>query len=113
MPVILGGVPAVVYPLLEAPPLRSYPGYSAALGAFPSLTAGHLHVISIERIDGSPEQGDRYVYDLRLTNGCRVCDTGYVARLALDFDADGTFISAVPLNIVCRPLQTRPTCVAS
>jgi len=103
-PVILGGTPAVIYPLAESGriPLNLYTGYTTAKSAFPNLSALGLDGIALEQVVTSPEAGDRFRYNLALVNLCRACNSGYVARFAVDFDDTGSFIGVGALNIVCR-----------
>jgi hypothetical protein len=41
----------------------------------------------------------RFVFQWSLKDGCHACDTGYSARVALEFARDGTYLNAEPLNI--------------
>jgi hypothetical protein len=104
-PVLLGGAPVVVYPLEETQniPLSSYDGYDAAAAQFPLIANGGLDRIRLDQITTSPEQGQRFIFDIVLLNGCRACGTGYVAQAALDFGPDGTYYGVVPLSILCMP----------
>jgi hypothetical protein len=104
-PVLLGGVPAVVYPFeeLSSVPLSSYSGYADAASQFPQLSIFGFDAMSFEQVTTSPEGGQRFIFDLSLANGCHACGTGLVARAALDFDPDGSFVQSVPLGIASEP----------
>jgi hypothetical protein len=110
-PVLLGGIPAVVYPLDVASEvdLSAYSGYNAALAQFPNLAYLGLDGVTFEMVTAAPEGGRRYIFDNALINGCRACGTGYVARLALDFDSSGGYLGAVPLDIACCPSASNCT----
>jgi hypothetical protein len=41
----------------------------------------------------------RFIFQWSLKDSCHACDTGYSARVALEFARDGTYLSAEPLNI--------------
>ena len=121
-PVLLNGSPLLVLPLDEAAAvaLSSYLGFAAAqatvpylpaLGAVPKLTMLGIDGITLDQVVMSPQQGQRFIFDLRLMAGCRACDSGYVAQLAFDFDPVGTYVGAVPLSVICLPLPgSRATC---
>jgi hypothetical protein len=104
-PVLLGGVPAIIYPFeeLSSVPLMSYSGYADAVSHFPQLSIFDFDSMSFEQVTTSPEDGQRFIFDLSLANGCRACGTGLVARAAFDFDPDGCFVQSVPLGIASKP----------
>jgi hypothetical protein len=41
----------------------------------------------------------RFVFQWSLKDACHACDTGYFARVGLDFTRDGTYLNAEPMNI--------------
>lgn len=41
----------------------------------------------------------RFVFQWSLKDACHACATGYLARVALEFAPDGTYLNAVPMNI--------------
>ena len=41
----------------------------------------------------------RFVFQWSLKDACHACDTGYSARVALEFARDGTYLNAEPLNL--------------
>lgn len=68
---------------------------------------------SVER----PAGKIRFVFQWSLKDGCHACDTGYRARVALEFARDGTYLNAEPLNICWdgggdsdRPESEAPGC---
>ncbi len=50
---------------------------------------------SVRRADGKL----RFIFQWSLKDACHACDTGYSARVALEFARDGTYLNAEPLNI--------------
>ena len=47
----------------------------------------------------SPSGGQRFVFQYEIVNGCRDCGTGYMARVALDFDPFGVYNGASLIGI--------------
>ena len=54
-----------------------------------------------ELFEGVKREGRkiRFVFQWSLKDACHACDTGYAARVALEFAPDGTYLNAVPMNI--------------
>jgi len=49
----------------------------------------------VRRVEGNI----RFIFQWSLKDACHACDTGYSARVALEFARDGTYLNAEPLNI--------------
>jgi hypothetical protein len=106
---LLNGSPSVLVAEREAPPV-------ALLGQDPAYEPLRT---AVNGKDDVPEEDDlvlwetdevfervqrsqgklRFVFQWSLKDGCHACDTGYRARVALEFGGDGTYLSAEPINI--------------
>lgn len=100
---LLNGTPAVVYPEEEGVPvaIEQDSNYDALVAAFPDLDFWPSGGV-FEALSAPDHEGQRFVLQFRLIDGCRACSTGYFARVALDFAADGTYMGAPRLLGVCR-----------
>lgn len=94
---LLGGIPPVVYPEQEGSHLALTAQASAE---FAGLKRSHPHAIfwapgpHFERIDTSPQGGQRFIFGYRVLDGCHACTIlGYI-HVAFDFAPDGTYESA-------------------
>jgi hypothetical protein len=97
---LLNGTPKVVYPESEAQSaaIELDPNYDALAATFPALGLwpGDNVFEALTTVDSG---GQRFVLQFRLVDGCHACGTGYSARVAFDFDTDGTY-----LGVGARPL---------
>jgi len=50
--------------------------------------------------------GERYIFQYRFTNGCHACGTEYLANIGFDFNADGKFLKTTFLQIIKGELDT-------
>ncbi len=104
-PAFLNGTPLVVYPETEGGlrgvAIEQDPSYDALVAAFPHLSFWPSGSV-FEALSAPDHEGQRFVLQFRLIDGCRACSTGYFARVALDFAADGTYLGAPRLLGVCR-----------
>ncbi|HYZ91983.1 MAG TPA: hypothetical protein VFA34_06260 [Actinomycetota bacterium] len=106
---LLNGSPSVVSVEREAPPVALFgqdPAYEplrTAVNAKDDVPEEDDLVLwetdeVFERVDR--KQGKiRFVFQWSLKDGCHACDTGYRARVALEFGGDGTYLGAEPLDI--------------
>jgi hypothetical protein len=106
---LLNGSPAVVSVERESPPV-------ALFGQDPAYEPLREKV---NRTDDIPDEDDLvlwetdevfegirraegnigFVFQWALKDGCHACDTGYFARVALEFARDGTYLNAEPIDI--------------
>ena len=106
---LLNGSPAVVFVEREAPPV-------AVFGQDPAYEPLRQAVNQTDDIPGEDDlvlwetdeffedveregRKIRFVFQWSLKDACHACSTGYLARVALEFAPDGTYLGAVPLNI--------------
>jgi len=45
-----------------------------------------------------PNNKERFVFEYRFVNGCRICHTEYAARIGFDFDSDENFLEIIFLQ---------------
>jgi hypothetical protein len=109
-PALLGGVPAVVLPEQEAT-LLNLAGEVERDPAWAAIKAVHPNVLfwqsspALEPPAVSPSGGQRFIYDYRLLDGCHACAVLGLARVAFDFDPDGTFDGGRLLEMTQPPTQ--------
>ncbi len=106
---LLNGSPSVVSVEREAPPVallgqdRAYEPLREAVNAKDDVPADDDLVLweTDEAFEGVRRSDGKigFVFQWSLKDGCHACDTGYRARVALEFAGDGTYLSAEPLNI--------------
>lgn len=106
---LLNGSPAVVSVEREAPPVAVFgqdPAYDPlrrAVNQTDDISEEDDLVLweTDEFFEDVERQGRkiRFVFQWSLKDACHACNTGYLARVALEFAPDGTYLSAVPLNI--------------
>lgn len=101
---LLNGTPAVVILEDEGRKVESAIANDATYGtlvaSFPDLLLWPNDNV-FEMLDGSPQGGQRLLFQFYLVDGCHACVTGYMARVALDFASDGTYLSFGALSL-CR-----------
>jgi hypothetical protein len=92
---LVGGVPAVIYPEQGVP---THEAEDSAV--FQQIKAGHPNAWfwpsgpALNRVDASPQGGQRFIFNYRVLDGCHACAVlGYVP-VGFDFGPDGTFFSA-------------------
>jgi hypothetical protein len=90
---LLNGTPLVVYPETEAQPvaIQLDPNYETLVDSFPDLLLWPGDNV-FEALTTSEQGGQRFVLQFSLVDGCHACGTGYFARVAFDFDTDGTYL---------------------
>ncbi len=104
-PVLLGGVPAVIFPEEQGWQLGSINAVEFD-PAFKALKEEHPDAMfwapgpRLHGIETSPQGGQRFVFDYRVLDGCHACSTLALARFGFDFLPDGTFAGAPLLEIV-------------
>lgn len=96
---LVGGIPAVVY--LE----QEVPAFAAENSAdFKSIQSAHPNALfwrsspALDRIETSPQGGQRFVFLYRVLDGCHVCAILGEIPVAFDFASDGTYQSAKVLS---------------
>jgi hypothetical protein len=96
---LVNGSPTIV--LLE----DANPELNVAIEARPALRAlfPRLEVWPssqrVEAVEEDSQEGQVFLVQYALNDGCNACSTGYVLRAALHFAADGTNISDVPVPV--------------
>jgi len=92
---LLNGTPLVVYPDTEAQSvaIQLDPNRDALAASFPDLFLWPGDNV-FEALTTSDSGGQRFVLQFSLVDGCHACGTGYSARVAFDFDTDGTYLGA-------------------
>lgn len=108
---LLNGTPAVVVLEDEGRKVESAiendPAYGTLVASFPDLrlwpTDNLLETLdeSFEALYGFPQDGQRFLFQFYLVDGCHACLTDYMARVALDFYSDGTYSFPHLMNL-CR-----------
>ncbi len=90
---LLNGTPLVVYPETEAlsVSIEVDPNHDALAASFPDLALSPGDNV-FEALTTSDSGGQRFVLQFSLVDGCHACGTGYSARVAFDFDTDGTYM---------------------
>jgi hypothetical protein len=109
---LLNGSPSVVTVEREAPPVAVFgqdPAYEPlrrSVNQADDLADADDLVLweTDELFEGAGRSGRtlRFVFQWSLKDACHACDTGYAARVALEFAPDGTYRSAAPLDICWR-----------
>lgn len=96
----LNGTPLVVHPEEEVQPvaIELEPNYDVLVAAFPNLFLWPGLGL-LEALSTTEEGGQRFVIQFHLVDGCHACGTGYRARVAFDFGADGTYLGVGPLPL--------------
>jgi hypothetical protein len=103
-PAILGGMPAVILPEREAlvdnlaAAVQRDPAWAALQQTHPNALLWQSSP-SVEAVTPLDTGGERILFDYRLLDGCHACAILGVARVAYDFDADGSFEGAHFLGI--------------
>ena len=101
---LLNGTPTVVLVEEEGSRIGSAiqrdPAFDVLLGSFPELILWPTDNV-FEALESSGDGGQRFIFQFYLTDGCHACITGYMARVALDFASDGTYLGPGALSL-CR-----------
>jgi hypothetical protein len=89
---LLNGSPLVVYPEEEVRPVAIDldPNYDALVALFPDLLLWPGESV-YQGVAVSEQGGQGFVFRFSLVDGCHACGTLYSARVAFDFDTDGTY----------------------
>lgn len=106
---LLNGSPAVVSVEREAPPVAvfgqdaAYERLREAVNRTDDISGEDDLVLweTDEFFEDVVREGRkiRFVFQWSLKDACHACATGYLARVALEFAPDGTYLSAAPMNI--------------
>lgn len=106
---LLNGSPSFISVEREAPPIAvfgqddAYEPLRRAVNATDDIPDEDDLVLweTDEFFEGVKREGQkiRFVFQWELKDSCHACGTGYLARVALEFAPDGTYLSAVPMNI--------------
>jgi hypothetical protein len=102
--VILNGRPALVLPSADQSLIAGDPAYLALASLFPSLQLWSL-AYDFESVGTAEGAAQRFVLRFALVNGCRICRTGYLVRVAFDFTSSGAYEGARVLGI-CSAEET-------
>jgi len=96
----LNGTPLVVHPEEEVQPvaIELDPDYDALVASFPDLFLWP-GLGAFEGLSTPEGEGQRFVLQFHLVDGCHACGTGYRARAAFDFGVDGTYLGVGPLPL--------------
>jgi len=97
---LLGGVPAVIYPEVEAERLsiESLPAAEPLKSAYPDLMFWPSGP-TFAGVEVTPDGGQRLVLLYRVLNGCRACEVVARARVGFDFTSDGAYQGARILDL--------------
>ena len=97
---LLNGTPLVVYPEKETQlvGIELDPNHEVLAAPFPDLLLWPGDSV-FEALTTSDSGGQRFVLRFSLVDGCHACGTGYFARVAFDFDTDGTYLGAGTLPL--------------
>jgi hypothetical protein len=112
--------------LLNGKPPKTFPMYSSRLDISADPHYGELLELTRQRNGSSedsimvwpsdiqlessslvPDNAPRFVFQFNIVGGCHVCATGYAARFAFDYGADGTLVRVGLLGI-CRYREGKP-----
>ncbi|MGH2759060.1 MAG: hypothetical protein ACRDKJ_05785 [Actinomycetota bacterium] len=106
---LVNGSPSFVTVEREAPPVALFgqdPAYEPLREAVNRTDdipdEDDLVLWETDEVFEAVRRGDgklRFVFQWSLKDACHACDTGYSARVALEFARDGTYLNAEPLNI--------------
>lgn len=91
--VLINGTPRVVYAATDLGhvDITQDPLYPTLVQQYPNLTIWEsLH--RFERMELSPDGGQRFIFRYDLVDGCHICRTGSSAFVAFDFDRTGQFL---------------------
>ena len=112
---LLNGTPSVVLAEAEGRPvevaIERDPAYDTLITEFPDLLLWPPDNV-FEAFGSAADQGQRFILQFYLVNGCHACVTGYMARVAMDFAPDGTY-SFPRLLGLCRADWSHGTPVAA
>lgn len=106
---LLNGSPSFVIVEREAPPVALFgqdPAYEPLRESVNRTDdiqdEDDLVLWETDQVFEGVSRGDgklRFIFQWSLKDACHACDTGYRARVALEFARDGTYLTAEPLDI--------------
>jgi len=101
---LLNGTPSVVLAEAEGRlvdvAIERDSAYDMLVTLFPDLLLWPTDNV-FETLGASLQEGQRFIFQFYLNNGCHACRTGYMGRVALDFAPDGTYSFPLLLGL-CR-----------
>jgi hypothetical protein len=109
--VLLNGEAPVFFPKdskeLKIDSDLAYPKFLAAFTPTPNFPANQERVVAwpsdnvFETESALPRNGQRFIFQFSVNNGCHACGTGYFARFAFDVGSAGQVLNTSLLGI-CR-----------
>jgi hypothetical protein len=99
---LLNGSPAIVAAEAEAPDVALFGQDAAYEPLRGSVKSDDLVLWTTDETFESVQRSasrTRFIFQWSLNDGCHACATGYLARAALEFAPDGTYLGPAALNI--------------
>lgn len=98
--VLVNGEPTVYYISTDDIDLKEDSNYEMLHNRFPDIMlwgGGYFETMEL-----SVENGQQFIFDFQLLNGCRACEDAGYARVSFDYDKDGRFKGKRILGLIPR-----------
>jgi len=79
--------------------MKKDPLYSEMENKYPSIWFWGFAPQFVEK-ESLPNNNERFIFEYKFVNGCRICDTEYTTKIGFDFDSNGKFLEILFLQIV-------------